>query len=236
MERYSSEGTCAGSTQPIRFFSTGHRDTIMGILQRIDPRSLLLLPAAYNLHSRIAAPKARKRRFVENILKIKSGSRVLDIGCGTAPLLKYMQDVTYVGFDVSSKYIEQAKRTYSGNATFYHRALTHKVVADHEPFDFVMATGVVHHLSDTEAETLFAVAHAALTVGGRLVTCDGAFVSGQNPIAHLLLKLDRGQFIRCPPHDAALARRVFYDVTVDVHDKLNAFPYTHCVMTCRRVS
>jgi cyclopropane fatty-acyl-phospholipid synthase-like methyltransferase len=207
----------------------------VSILQSIDPRSLLRLPAAYNLHSRVAAPESRKRSFVERILKPKPGSRVLDIGCGTARILKYMPDVIYTGFDLSWEYVEEAKRSYGGNATFYHRRLTREVVADCEPFDLVTAIGVVHHLDDAETELLFSVAHSALAVGGRLVTCDGAFIPGQNPIAHLLLKLDRGRFIRQPSRYEHLARRIFSEVTVTTHDDLNLYPYSHCVMTCRRV-
>lgn len=204
----------------------------VSILKRLDPRAILGRPTAYGLHSRVAAPEARKRSFVERFLHPASGERVLDIGCGTAPLLAYMPEVDYVGFDLSASYIEQARLSFGARGTFHHRALTADVVAEQQPFNLAMAIGVVHHLDDAEAETLFRVAHDALAPGGRLVTCDGAIVPGQNPIARLLLSLDRGQHIRTPGAYEALARRVFQHVSVSVHHDLNAYPYTHCVLTC----
>lgn len=210
--------------------------TAVSIFQHLDPRSLLRIPLIYDLHSRFAAPGPRQRRLVTDIVKPQPGSRVLDIGCGTASLLQFMPDVTYVGFDLSAEYVDAARDRYKDNATFHHRALTREVVAEYPPFDLVMAIGVLHHLDDTEAETLFTVALAALGAGGRLVTMDGAFVDGQNPIARMLLKMDRGRFVREPAAYEALARRVFPDVEVSVHHDLIGFPYTHCVMSCHRAS
>ena len=204
----------------------------VSILKRLDPRAILGRPTAYGLHSRVAAPEARKRFFVERFLHPAPGERVLDIGCGTAPLLEYMPEVDYVGFDLSQPYIEEARLRFGERGTFHQRALTPEVVGEQEPFDLAMAIGVVHHLDDAEAETLFRVAHDALASGGRLVTCDGAIVQGQNLIARLLLSLDRGQYVRTPAAYEALARRVFQDVSVGLHHDLNAYPYTHCVLTC----
>lgn len=206
----------------------------MKLIRSLDPRRLLGLPKLYNLHSWFAADDARKQKFVGRFLHPQSGERILDIGCGTAPLLQFMPDVEYVGFDLSADYIEQAKQMHGEKGQFFHHELTLEVAQGHKPFDLVMATGVVHHLDDAEAETLFKVAHAALKPGGRLVTCDGAFEKGQNPIAKLLLKLDRGEYIRGADAYNTIARRAFADVSVSVHHDLNAYPYTHCVMKCTR--
>lgn len=206
----------------------------MKLIESLDPRRLLGLPAIYNLHSRFAAADARKQTFVDRFLQPQSGERVLDIGCGTAPLLGYMPEVEYVGFDLSSDYIEQAKQMHGDKGQFFHHELTLEVAQGQKPFDLVMATGVVHHLDDEEAGTLFKVAHAALKPGGRLVTCDGAFEKGQNPIARILLKLDRGEYIRGLDAYRTIARQTFADVSASVHHDLNAYPYTHCVMKCTR--
>jgi len=116
----------------------------------------------------------------------------------------------------------------------HHRALTADAAAEFEPFDLIMAIGVLHHLDDQEAELLFQVAHGALRQGGRLITCDGTFVSGQSLTARTLLKLDRGRHVRSPEAYEAIARRVFPCVEASVHHDLNSFQYTHCVMNCTR--
>jgi len=206
----------------------------MTLFNKLDPRALLAHPMAYVAHSRLAASQARKRDFVNRFVKTKPGERVLDIGCGTAALLPLMPDVTYVGFDLSREYVENARKTHGARGEFHHRALTAEAAKEFEPFDLVMAIGVVHHLDDGEAELLFQVAHGALRQGGRLLTCDGAFVSGQNLVARMLLKLDRGRHVRTPEAYQMIAERVFRTVDASVHHDLNTIPYTHCVMTCTR--
>jgi SAM-dependent methyltransferase len=208
----------------------------MRIPEKLDPRSLLRHSIVYNFHSRIMAPDARKRRFVDEILKPRRGERVLDIGCGTASLLEFMPDVSYVGFDLSNDYVEAARASYGDRAQFFHYALTEDAVGDFEPFDLAMAIGVIHHLDNREAGMLFRVAYRALKPGGRLVTCDGAYVAGQSRFARLLLDLDRGQHVRSPQSYEALASSTFVEIERAVYHDLNAFPYTHCVMTCRRTA
>lgn len=203
-------------------------------LRKLDPRGLLGKPIAYRAHSRLAASQTRKQNFVERFLHPCSGDRVLDIGCGTAALLPHMPEVTYIGFDLSREYIEDAQKTHGTRGEFHHRALTAEATREFAPFDLVMSIGVLHHLNDMEAELLFGVARNALKPGGRLVTCDGAFVPKQHPIARILLKMDRGEFIRSPLAYETIARRVFSNVECSVHHDLNSFPYTHCLLTCTR--
>jgi len=206
----------------------------MTTFRKLDPRVLLGKPLAYRAHSRLAASQARKRTFVERFLHPRAGDRVLDIGCGTAALLPLMPEITYIGFDLSQEYIEDARETHGPRGEFHHRALTAEAAQEFEPFDLVMSIGVLHHLNDTEAEMLFRVAHDALKLGGRLVTCDGALVPKQNPIARILLRMDRGEFIRSPIDYETMARRAFSNVECSVHHNLNSFPYTHCLLTCTR--
>ncbi|MCB1599725.1 MAG: methyltransferase domain-containing protein [Xanthomonadales bacterium] len=206
----------------------------MKLIRKLDPRRLLSSPLVYWAHSKLAATERRQREFVEQFLEPQPGERVLDIGCGPARLLHHMHDVEYVGFDLSREYINAARSTHGHRGEFHHRALTADAASDFEPFDLVMAIGVLHHLDDVEAELLFRVAHDALEPCGRLVTSDGAFVVGQNPVARLLLKLDRGRHVRSPEAYQAIASRVFPVVETSVHHALNSFPYTHCVMRCSK--
>lgn len=74
------------------------------------------------------------------------------------------------------------------------------------------------------------MASKALRLGGRVITIDGAFVTGQNPVARLLLNLDRGQHVRTPDEYIAIARRTFVDAKARVVDDLLSIPYTHCIV------
>jgi hypothetical protein len=101
-------------------------------------------------------------------------------------------------------------------------------------FDLVMANGVLHHLADGEVHALLTVAHAALEPSGRLVTIDGCFHPGQSSLARLLLRLDRGRYVRTQDEYCRLARVVFPNVDSVLRRNLLRVPYTHLIMTCRR--
>jgi SAM-dependent methyltransferase len=199
-----------------------------------DPRRLLSIPAVYSLHSNLFGSADLKRSYVDRILQVRRGDRVLDIGCGPADILPFLGDVDYVGFDGDAAYIERARKAFGDQAQFEHRLVSAEVTDDFAPFDLAIATGVLHHLADKEAHDLFAAAFRALKPGGRLITCDGAYTSSQNPFARFLIAMDRGEHIRTPAEYEQLARLVFEAVTVEVRTDLLRVPYTHCVLYCRR--
>ena len=60
-------------------------------------------------------------------------------------------------------------------------------LAERDYFDIVLALGVLHHLDDDEALTLFQIARDAMKPGGRLVTIDGVWTDDQSHIAKYLL-------------------------------------------------
>ncbi|MDG1418750.1 MAG: class I SAM-dependent methyltransferase [Maricaulis sp.] len=199
----------------------------------LDPRRLLAVPALYSLHSRVFGPDALKASFVEQILQVREGDRVLDIGCGPADLLAFFPRVSYFGFDANANYIEQARKKHGHRGDFRHAYVSEPVVDDLEPFDLIIANGVLHHLSDANASALFRVARMSLRPGGRLVTCDGVLEKNQNPLARLLINLDRGNHVRTSSGYHDLASDLFDQVDVSIHHHLSRLPYSHCVLQCR---
>jgi len=199
----------------------------------LDPRHILSLPGVYALHSLIVGPEKYKVKFARDILGVKPGERVLDIGCGTGNLFPYMAGADYVGFDGDENYIAEARRKFGDRATFHHRWIDRRAVKGLDKFDLVIASGVLHHLDDQQATALFEAASDALKDGGRLITCDGVYADGQGALRRWIISLDRGEFVRSEPEYNALAKGVFPDVTSSLHKDLVAIPYSHCVMSCR---
>ena len=198
----------------------------------LDPRTFLQHPKAYVAFARAVGTEETRRRYVAEILKVRAGDRILDIGCGPGYWLDYLPSVDYVGFDLSEPYVDYARKRYGDKAKFFASALNSDVAASLNPFDLVVANGVVHHLDDAEAELLFAVGRSSLKPGGRMVTVDGALVAGQSPIARLIIKNDRGEFIREPQSYASLAQRSFDEVRCAIRHDLLRIPYTHCILEC----
>jgi len=195
-------------------------------------RDLLARAGVYRGFSSLIGAARGRRVHIEQHIRPRAGDRVLDIGCGPADILEALPPVEYHGFDLSADYIEAARKRFGGRGTFHVEAVDAEQVKQYAGFDLVLATGVVHHLTDAEALDLFRVAAAALKPGGRLVTLDGCLVEGQSPVARWLLKRDRGQFVRGQAAYLALARAVFSKVQPTVTTGLLRIPYTHLVMEC----
>jgi SAM-dependent methyltransferase len=199
--------------------------------EMLDPRRLLSISPAYRLFQAWMRRESSVARLKDQFLKITSGQRVLDIGCGPADILAHLpHNIDYHGYDAEPNYIATARARYGNRGSFAVRDVSSEPVDDIGTFDVIMSLAVLHHLSDVEADKLFASAAKVLRPGGRVVTLDCAYVKGQNPIAHLLASLDRGKYVRSPDGYVALARRHFEQADVTVLHDLIAVPYTHCIV------
>ena len=196
-----------------------------------DLRSVLALPAVYRLFGRVVGGGARAT-FVRDHLKPRAGDRVLDLGCGPGDLLAHLPDCDYVGVDLDPQYVAAAPARYGERGSF--RCEPAEAVAELEPgsFDLVVASGLLHHLTDEQAVATMAVARRALRPGGRFVSLDGCFVPGQSRFARWMLRRDRGQFVRDLPSYRALAEAVFPVVTPAVRHDLLRVPYTLLILDC----
>lgn len=120
----------------------------------------------YRLHHRLVSPDTFWARYATDFLKAKPGERVLDIGCGTADILDHLDRVDYTGIDYNPDYIAAARARYGNRGMFICAAVTPELAGIYQGFDLVIATGLLHHLNDVEADALFATARAALRPAG----------------------------------------------------------------------
>jgi 2-polyprenyl-3-methyl-5-hydroxy-6-metoxy-1,4-benzoquinol methylase len=187
----------------------------------------------YSLFQRMLGASQVRTWFVDEVLRPRTGMRMLDIGCGPADILDHLPAVDYQGYDISEDYIERARGKYGPRGEFHCGELTSTDVAAMPPFDVVLVLGVLHHLDDSGATALLRLASNALRPGGRVITMDPVLEPGQHPIARFLVKRDRGQNVRTRDGYSALACAVFESPIVTVRHK-SGIPYTHCVMECTR--
>lgn len=196
-------------------------------------RAMLSHPLVYNTFQSLMGADKLRVRNVQNHVRPFPGMRILDLGCGTAEILKALPtDITYVGYDISPEYIAAARKRFGDRGTFHCGLLEQAEVAALEPFDLVLGTGVLHHLDDDAARQFMSVASAALKPGGRIYTVDPCYAPGQNPIARFLISRDRGQHVRDVEGYRVLARGLPAEVTgMLVHRAW--VPYTRWHMECR---
>jgi SAM-dependent methyltransferase len=196
-------------------------------------RSVLAIPAAYNLWWNVVGGPGFAKVLVREYLQPRVGARILEIGCGPGTIVGYLPRVEYLGFDLSSKYIEAARKRFP-RAQFVCERVRGFSLAKHQSFDAVLALGILHHLDDQEAKQLFQIAHDALKSGGKLITLDGVWTSDQSGTARWLLARDRGENVRSEPEYVKIASEVFVNVRPSVRHDLLRIPYTHLILECFR--
>jgi len=196
-------------------------------------RAIFSHPSIYNLAQRMVGAERARRMLVRDFFPPMQGRSMLDIGCGTAEILRHLpEQMEYSGFDASEAYIAEAKRAFGHRGSFRAELVSAATLDGMQPFDVVLAFGLLHHLGDDDAASLFRLAARALKPGGVLITMDPTFAPGQHPMAHWLISRDRGRCVRRPEEYQALAEACFPVVRTHLrHDMLNV-PYSHTVMQC----
>jgi cyclopropane fatty-acyl-phospholipid synthase-like methyltransferase len=196
-------------------------------------RRVLAIPAAYQLWWHAVGGPALAKVVINEYVRPKPGMRILEIGCGPGTILGYLPPSDYLGFDLSPKYIELARKRFP-KAHFVCQRVSQFSLAKEQCFDLVLAFGIVHHLGDAEARQLFQIAYDALKQGGKLVTIDPSWADGQSPVARWLLARDRGEHIRSQREYVSIASQVFGNIRPSVRHDLLHIPYTHLILECIR--
>lgn len=181
----------------------------------------------------VGAVKARK--IIVEKLEIKPGDKILDIGCGPADILEYLPaDIEYTGFDNNENYINSAKKQFKNRGNFFCKEVSTDLLKNEmletNSFNVVLAFGILHHLTDEKAKSLFGLAKAVLIKGGKLITLDGCYTENQPLITKLMLKMDRGDFVRTKQEYIKLANYYFVDLRTEISSNLLNMPYTLIVM------
>ncbi|HEY0631820.1 MAG TPA: class I SAM-dependent methyltransferase [Thermoleophilaceae bacterium] len=197
-------------------------------------RRALRLPAVYGLLQRAVGSSESHPRFIREHVTPQPGQRLLDLGCGTGDIVKHLPPVWYLGVDLNPLYIEEARRRHGDRGRFERLDIRTEAVDGGDPFDIVLAMGILHHLDDEGAHAMLRGAAHALRPEGRLVAIDPAWAPGQPRVAKLLIGRDRGQAVRDADGYGALARTHFDEVSVQVRGDLLRVPYTHAVLECAR--
>src|SRR5207249_4180649 len=147
-------------------------------------RSVLLHPIVYKTFQRLVGIDRAFKILVNEIIRPTAGNRMLDIGCGEAHILDFLsKEIVYVGYDLNAAYTEYARKKYGDRGVFVNERVSEMVVKDEEPFDIVLAAGLLHHLNDQEGEDLFRVGYNCLKSGGHMITTDNCYFKGQSALA-----------------------------------------------------
>jgi len=200
-------------------------------------RSMLSLAGVYDVVQNALGAEHYRREIAQSYLRSLSPQRlrILDVGCGTAQILRHLPECTYVGVDFSERYISAARKRYGDRGSFVCAEATQASFQQWiGQFDCVVMLGLLHHLEDAEVVALFRAVGPALAADGRLFAVDPTVAPDTHAVGRFLASRDRGRNVR-PPHGyQELARLAYRDVTLHVRHDLLRVPYSHAVLECSR--
>ncbi len=191
---------------------------------------MLKAPRVYEAVQQAMGAEQGRKDFARDFIRARAGDRVLDIGCGPAKLLAHLPNVDYVGWEPNASYVAQARATFGHRGTFHTGIFSRRDATALPKVDIAVLSAVLHHLDDDQALDLFASLSSVLKPDGRVVTLDNVYVDGQNPIAKMIISLDRGRNVRTVEGYRSLAASRFRSVegTV-VHKRFPPYTYFYMV-------
>lgn len=197
-------------------------------------RSVLAAPAVFTVFNWLVGAPHSRLRLVCDYIKPQAGDRLVDIGCGMAEISALMPDVDYCGFDISKEYIHQARQLCGDRVTLLNKEFTDEGAKTYGPFDIAIAVGVQHHLSDVQLLSLLQTVKKSLKPGGRFITIDGCYASGQLPITKYILSKDRGEYVRDQAGYEKIVSQVFEHYRTEMRHDMLRIPYTHLIIESQK--
>ena len=122
--------------------------------------------------------------------------KILDVGCATGASIAKIFDldkVDYTGLDLVPEYVELAQRR-NPKGKFVAMDATHLEFPP-ASFDRVLFLGVWHHVPDAVVQGALSSLQRVLKPDGKVLVAEPLFTPGR-PLSNLLLRHDRGRFIR----------------------------------------
>jgi len=162
---------------------------------------LLDIPFVYKLSQSLLAPGAHK--FITSRINhlfdtLPAAKKLLDIGCGPASLL-WQYGHFPVGLDLSHKYAV----AYNKNGMSVVGSSDQLPFADNS-FQGIFSIGLLHHLPDSVAEST--ISEMCRISSGYVAILDAVFPKHPllRPIAYIMRRMDRGEFVRRQDHMISL--------------------------------
>jgi ubiquinone/menaquinone biosynthesis C-methylase UbiE len=175
-------------------------------------------------------------RYVNEFLQPMPGMKMLDVGCGPANILSYLPPLDYTGIDLNEKHIAYARARYGNRGRFIVGSAADDLKQEGQKFDLINVSALLHHITDTEALSLFASLPRLLKPNGKIVTIDNVWLPKQRIAVRLFNHMDSGTNIRTPEGYLRLLNGIGLDVHTFFLNDLLRIPYDHIIMIARNAS
>jgi len=173
----------------------------MGIMTALAER-----PRAFHLLRKI--PELNYGQTKKKIHEYFAHERLtLDLGCGTAQFCRCFSPKTYLGIDLSKKYVAFAKKRYQEYS--FAIAAGQSLSVQPRSFPQILINGVIHHLSDDLAKSMLGEARRILTDDGKLLIIEDIETNSTSGLSRLIHSMDEGDNIRRQEQYERLLKQLF---------------------------
>ncbi|MFZ1063772.1 MAG: class I SAM-dependent methyltransferase [Acidimicrobiales bacterium] len=198
-------------------------------------RSILNNSSVFDRWQSLVGAEGAKRWFTDTYVTPRNPIRVLEVGCGTGALCRYLSpSVDYLGVDIDDGYVHAASRAFPNRrferADIGDLASFESIGRD---FDMVVAFGVLHHLDDSQARRCLRGCAEALTSKGLFFSVDPCHHQNEKPVEFLMKRFDRGRFIRSADSFRDLVAESFTSAEVEVESHQMLMSYRLAIVTGR---
>ena len=155
---------------------------------------LLEIPIVFQLQQKICNNYDAVLNEFSEYLNTTNKS-IIEIGCSTANCASEIVNMSknyYVGVDLDKNYIDRAKKN-APQGNFYEMD-ARKLSFENNKFDIAIFNGVIHHMDDDLILSCLSEVKRVLKENGKVLISEPIFSKGI--ISTILLKLDRGKYIR----------------------------------------
>lgn len=156
-----------------------------------------IVPLTFDVYQFWAGETVAKRKLV--IQHYKNQERILEVGCSTGNIASAFlnKDVQYVGLDIDRATIRYAQHKFRHRSNF---KFIHADLRDYKfdnPFDYIVFSGVLHHMDDVTAKCNIMFSKSLLRENGSIIVSDPLLPRKSDPyLIRLYGKIERGQFVR----------------------------------------
>jgi SAM-dependent methyltransferase len=152
-------------------------------------------------------------KYVSNIINHKENQKILEIACGPALILDYLQPGPYIGVDLNKAHLDYAKKKYAKrtNTTFINADILTFDFEKFGKFDKILLLGFMHHLSDYDLKKILNIIPALINNNNKdsaVITFDPVYTKSHF-ISNKLCDLDQGRYVRFADHYRSILSEFF---------------------------
>ena len=123
------------------------------------------------------------------------GHKLLDAACGTGILKPCCSPAWYVGIDIDTKRVTEARNQYK--TVDFISSDAGKLAFKKNSFDIILASGLFHHVNDQTAYNILSEFKRVLSADGRVIVIEAIWPQHRyNLLGVLGRKMDQGNFVR----------------------------------------